>query len=203
MNRFNPDIHHRRSVRLKGFDYSQPAAYFITICTRDRVSSLGDVVEGVATLSAAGSIVQNIWDSLPDRFPNVAVDAFIVMPNHVHGILIVGTQFLAPKPVRQADVQSVGAQFIAPRTVLPPIAKFPDGAVQGAMNRAPTLGECVRAFKAASTRLIRVGGFDFAWQRGFYERVIRDENELRRVQAYIEANPANWDTDEEHVRNTS
>ena len=176
MNRYNPDIHHRRSVRLKGFNYSQTGAYFVTICTRDRVCFLGQIVDGTMTLSATGLIVEEIWNSLPGRFRGVNIDAFVVMPNHIHGIVLVGAQFVAPEASR------------------------PDEPPKDAMNRAPTLGECVRTFKAASTRLIRVGGNEeFAWQRNYYEHLIRDDDELGRIREYIGANPGNWDSDENNI----
>jgi REP element-mobilizing transposase RayT len=172
VNRYNPQLHHRRSIRLKGFDYSQAGAYFITVCTQDRVCCLADIRDGQAVLSAAGLIVAETWRSLPSRFAGIGTDAFIVMPNHVHGIVIVdGTS-------------------------------FNNGAPQGAMNRSPTLGECVRTFKAASTRLIRQRGLDgFGWQRNYHERVIRDDEELTRVREYIQANPVQWADDEENPFN--
>jgi len=154
---YDPERHHRRSIRLKDFD-SQSGAYFITICTRERERYLAEIVDGKAILTDAGLIVSEIWQGLPARFAGVGTDAFIVMPNHVHGILIVGAQFIAPETSRPAQPS------------------------QGALNRAPTLGECVRTFKAASTRQIRMRGVaDFAWQRNYYERIIRDDEQLATV----------------------
>ena len=111
----------RRSMRLPGHDYRQPGAYFVTICTPDRRCLLGDVVDDEMLLSDAGQIVQTTWGQLPERFPDVGLDAFAVMPNHLHGIIVVGAQFIAPSPRAEA---------------------------LGAMNCAPTLGTIVRAFKA-------------------------------------------------------
>jgi REP element-mobilizing transposase RayT len=211
MNRYNPDIHHRRSVRLKGFDYSKAGAYFVTICTRDRACSLGQVENGVVRLSEAGFIVEEIWSSLPSRFRDVLVDAFVVMPNHVHGIVLIEAQFIAPGVVRGLDALNPDAtpQDAMNRAPTPGEraqggmnrAPTSDEPAQGGVTRAPTLGECVRTFKAASTRLIRVGGNEeFVWQRNYYEHVIRDDDELGRVKEYIRANPENWDSDEHNVR---
>lgn len=172
-NQFDPEKHHRRSIRLKGFDYGQPGAYFVTICAQNRECHFGAVADGQIRLNEAGQIIQAAWGELPSRFSNIAVDAFVVMPNHIHGIVLVGAQFIAPSD--------------------------PQGKNLGAMNRAPTLGEMVRSFKATSTRLIRgTGNANFAWQRNYYEHVIRDEDSLERIRNYITENPTRWDMDREN-----
>ena len=172
--RVDPEKHHRRSIRLKGYDYAQEGVYFVTVCTQNRACLFGAVADGEMQLNNAGEIAKAAWDDMPARFPSVRLDAFIVMPNHVHGIIIVGAQFIAP---------SDGF----------------DGTNQGVMNYAPTLGDMVRAYKAASTRLIRQAGTPaFAWQRTYYEHVVRDEESLSRLRQYILDNPARWAFDHEN-----
>jgi REP element-mobilizing transposase RayT len=152
-------------MRLRGRDYSRSGAYFVTICTRDREVWFGNVHEGRVILAPAGELVRSVWESLAARFAGLQVDEFVVMPNHVHGIVVL-----------------VGAQFSAPNS---------------AAGRRPHLGEVVRTFKAASTRLIREAGeTGFAWQPGYYDHVIRDDADMKRVRSYIRANPAQWDEDE-------
>jgi putative transposase len=162
------DTHHRRSVRLQGYDYAQAGAYFVTICTQDRECSLGKVVDGEMALSDAGRMVQSVWEGLPGRFPTVELDQFVVMPNHIHGILVlVGAQFIAPT-VHAQNKRMVGAQFIAPNASGRDKLSRPTGrdksrpyigtAEPGMISRAPTLGEVVRAFKAATARQIRFSG---------------------------------------------
>ncbi|NOQ52445.1 MAG: hypothetical protein GQ578_09555, partial [Desulfuromonadaceae bacterium] len=85
---FNPDIHHRRSPRLPGYDYSAAGFYFVTICVQGRESLLGEIVEGTMVQNDAGRVVADVWMTLPQRFPNVTIDEFTVMPNHFHGILV-------------------------------------------------------------------------------------------------------------------
>lgn len=166
---YDPNIHHRRSVRLPGFDYTNNGAYFVTICTHERLCTLGTVVAGAVDLSRAGIIVQETWQSLSDRFPAVDTDAFVAMPNHVHGVIFF-----------------VRAQFIAPE---------PHPSVQ----RHTSLGEVVRTFKAASTRAIRTSGNEgFAWQRGYYEHIVRNDADLTRIREYIDANPLRWNEDPEN-----
>ncbi len=155
---------HRRSLRLKGYDYSQAGAYFVTICTQNRKCVFGTPADGRIELNDAGHIVHKAWGELPTRFSHVYVDAFVAMPNHIHGIILVGAQFIAPDTRRLCR----------------------DRIEQGAINRTPTLGEIVRVYKAISTRMIRqTANSTFAWQRNYYEHVIRNEKSLNRVKQYI------------------
>ncbi len=155
---------------MPGYDYSRQGAYFITICTRERELWLGETIEHEVMLSASGRIATTTWSSLPDRFVEIALDAFVIMPNHVHGILVIK-----------------GSEFIAPATT------------SSDSSRTPNLGEIVRTFKAASTSLIRgAGDTGFAWQSNYYEHIIRNEAEMLRIRAYIQADPSNWKEDPEN-----
>ena len=87
--RYDPEKHHRRSIRLKGYDYTRAGAYFVTICTKDGACLFGDVADGVMRLNQMGHIVRQCWLAIPDHFPHVLLDEFVVMPNHVHGILVI------------------------------------------------------------------------------------------------------------------
>ena len=123
---YNPEKHHRRSIRLTGYDYKQSGAYFVTIVTRNRICLFGDITDGEIVLNDTGRIAEVSWVGLSSRFPTVSLDSFVVMPNHIHGIITVGAQFIAP------DSDSV--QFIA-------AASAPYNHVgiaqEGAMNRGP------------------------------------------------------------------
>src|SRR3972149_5525612 len=85
---YDPERHHRKSIRLPGYDYGQAAAYFVTICTQDRECMFGDVVEGQIALADPGRMGESVWRALPEHYPGVALDEFVVMPNHLHGIII-------------------------------------------------------------------------------------------------------------------
>lgn len=174
------DERQRRSLRLKGYDYAQAGAYFVTVCTRNRECLFGDVVGDLMALNAAGNVVQRVWYELPTRFPRVRLDAFVVMPNHVHAIVIItdsdeGAASSAPTPYDGVP-GPVGAGLALP-------------------NR---LGDIVRAFKSLSAitvnRLLSRSGQPL-WQRNFYEHIIRDDGELDRVRQYIADNPARWALD--------
>ena len=183
---YNPEKHHRRSIRLTGYDYKQSGAYFVTIVTRNRLCLFGDISDGEMVLSDTGRIAKASWVGLSSRFPTVSLDSFVVMPNHIHGIITVGAQFIAPD----------SAQFIAPASVPHNHIGI---AQEGAMNRAPTLGEIIRTYKAASTRMIRqTANLKFAWQRNYYEHVVRNEESLNRIRQYILENPARWAIDREN-----
>jgi putative transposase len=164
--KYDPEKHHRRSLRIRGYDYSQGGVYFVTICTRDREYLFGEVVDGEMQLNNVGQMARGVWEELPERFSSVRLDAFIVMPNHVHGIIVVGAQFIAPQVV--------------------PWDRFRKGAI----NRAP---------KAVSTREIRrIVNPGFAWQRNYYEHVVREEESLNRIRQYVADNPARWAFDSEN-----
>ena len=125
-----------------------------------------------------GEIIQNMWSELPGRFSQIDVDSFVAMPNHIHGVIVVGAQFIAPSNSPPGMVED---------------------AARGAMNRAPTVGEVIRVYKAVSARAIRSTiSADFRWQRNYYEHVIRSEESLNRIRQYIIDNPARWAFDREN-----
>jgi len=171
---------HRTSLRLPEFDYSTPGAYFITICTFRKACLLGHVVENRASLNAAGSMVASMWAELPHHYPAVQTDAFVIMPNHVHGILILTDGH-------------------------PDIHPPEDGQ---AWEPAPTIGlsDIVHRFKSLTTRRFAPLEHDSArgpvrrhlWQRNFYEHVIRDDDSLQRIREYVVNNPLSWSLDREN-----
>ena len=170
--RYNPDIHHRRSRRLKGYDYSQAGAYFISVCTRNRECLLGEIADGEMRLNDAGRMVAEEWMKSAEIRNEIELDAFAVMPNHVHGIIVIAN-----------DCRGVW-----------PYA--PTGTLR---SPSRTIGALVRAFKSACT--IRINDMRNArgtpvWQRNYYEHVIRDEDDLNRIRQYICDNPARWAEDE-------
>lgn len=160
----------RRSIRLFSYDYSQNGAYFVTVCTQNRECLFGEVVHGEMRLNHAGQIANQCWRNIPTHFPHVDIDEFILMPNHIHGILVIdgrGTACRAP----------TGEQFGKP--------------VSGSI---PTI---IRSFKSAATKRVNEShgtpGTKL-WQRNYYEHIIRDDDELNRIRQYILDNPAQWET---------
>ncbi|MBI1885187.1 MAG: transposase [Chloroflexi bacterium] len=181
--KFQPRERHRRSIRLPGYDYSQAGAYFVTLCTQGRECLFGNVIDGQATLNSLGEIVHACWADLPRHYSHVALDAFVVMPNHVHGIILL------------ADTD-VGAGFKPALTKPAP--------TKPARTRRHALPEIVRAFKTFSSRRInelRATSGIPVWQRNYFEHVIRNEDEVQRIREYVQNNPLNWSDDPDNPSN--
>jgi REP element-mobilizing transposase RayT len=207
-------LQRRRSIRLKGYDYSQSGAYFVTICVRDGRCLLGQVVDSAIRLNDAGRMVREVWDALPEQYPGVEVHAFVVMPNHVHGIIVLTDDLVRatgeaqePAPTGGPEMdESVGA---TPRGC--PVGKSSSSYARGqALGPAPTGGmslpDVVHRFKSFTTARYRHGVKEHGWppfagrfwQRNYWEHVIRDERGLRQIQEYIANNPARWAEDRMH-----
>jgi putative transposase len=192
--RYDPQKHHRRSIRLKGYDYTQPGAYFVTIVAWGRQKIFGQIHDGNMALSPIGQVVMRTWQGLPQHYPNVVLGEFCVMPNHVHGII----QLVEPD-WRWGG--SFATAVMGPEQVMNKRGQEPAGGETRPYHRRHGLPEIVRAFKSYSARQInclrRTAG-SAVWQRNFYERVVRNEDELRQMIEYILNNPSGWDTDDEN-----
>ncbi len=191
---------HRRSIRLKGYDYSQPGAYFVTIVARGRECVFGDVVDDHAVLTDAGRIVQACWDDLPNHYAHVRLDAFVVMPNHIHGIiLLIAHNVGAGLDTVSAKRGCSGMESIPldHRSVKKP-------APTHGRSKRHALSEIVRGFKTFSARRInrlrRTPG-TAVWQRNYYEHIVRGEDDLRRIRQYIADNAQRWPLDAENPSN--
>lgn len=179
MSGYDPNKHHRRSIRLRGWDYRDGGAYFVTVATHNRAYLFGEVVNGAMVASDFGRIAAEEWERTAQLRPYVRLDAFVVMPNHVHGIVwILGV-----------ETPRVGAQRRCAPTATP--------------NVLPrSLGAIVRGFKSAvAKRINQIRDTPGApvWQRNYYEHIVRNERELNAIRKYIQNNPANWPTDTENV----
>jgi len=169
--KFDPKIHHRHSIRLQGYDYSQAGAYFVTIVAWQREMLFGEIINGEMKLNEFGEIVSQKWQWLETQYEYVELCAWVIMPNHHHGILVIhddgrGGSRPAPTPIK----------------------------------RKP-LGGLIGAFKTVSTKqinLLRDTEGQVVWQRNYYERIIRNELEMDRITRYIESNPTRWADDDEN-----
>ena len=199
----DPDIHHRRSIRLKGYDYAQPGAYFVTICTRDRECIFCGVADSQTRLTKAGEIVRRCWEDIPRNFSHVVLDAAIIMPNHVHGIITI-TEFrrglINQTPTSRtltANQPATNQTSATPTLINGDHTTPPDWILM--KNDALVLGKIIRYFKARTTKIIHDQESDtFHWQRNYYEHIIRNDEELNAISQYILNNPANWPTDENY-----
>jgi len=176
--KYDPNIHHRRSVRLDGYDYSQDGWYSVTMCAQNHACMFGNIVNDQMRLNNAGLMVRTWWRKVGGKFPSVQTDGYIIMPNHFHGI------------VNIAGAAPCGhdSKLGQPRGV------------------APTLGDIVNWFKTMTTnqyiRGVKQNGWSSfdgkLWQRNYYEHIIRNEEELNHIRQYIAENPINWRKDEEN-----
>lgn len=190
--KYNPEIHHRRSIRLMDYDYSDFGFYFVTICTFKRELYFDNL--------KIKKIVELYWKQIPNNFKDVKLNTFIVMPNHLHGIII---------------IKNVRARFIAPNVDIAQNAVYHTGFDKSnpynwhqkynpMLSRKPILGKIIRYYKAKTTHKIRksIGEKDyFAWQRNYYEHIIRNQKELNQIRDYIINNPKNWDQDTNNPKN--
>jgi len=182
---FNPEKHRRRSVRLTGYDYSQPGVYFVTICSWLRGSIFGEIINGKMVLNEFGMAVEREWLNNINVRPNIELDQFVVMPNHVHCILIIN---------RRGEVASpkINAQQTLPK-----------GGETQPLHK-PTLGQIVAYFKYMTTKQINIirdtPGVP-VWQRNYYEHIIRNEIELNKIREYIRNNPVRWAFDKDNPLN--
>lgn len=174
MNQYNPKIHHRRSIRLKGYDYSKEGSYFITICCQDRISRFGQVENNEMILNELGLVAYNEWIKLTERFPNMELDVFQIMPNHMHGIVVLVGATLAVAP---NDDVGAGAS---------PAPSVSD--IIGAYKSLVANG-CLEIYKSKNETMGKL------WQRNFYEHIIRDEQSYQRISKYILNNPKKWAND--------
>ena len=160
----------RKLNRLKNYDYSQAGHYYVTVCTKDRHECLGAIKDGAMIFNECGEIVDRYWAQIPQHYGNVRLDEFVVMPNHVHGIIIidgiVGTEHCSVPTIKLVSLSQI-------------IKSFKD------VTTKQIRSQC---------------GIHFSWQRSFHDHIIRDEYDLDRIREYIANNPFKWDDDIENQR---
>jgi putative transposase len=169
----------RRSIRIPSYDYTQPGAYFITVVTNQRACILSQIGDGLTNLSPVGRLVEQEWLRLPLRFSHTHLDVYTVMPNHLHGIIVID-QDPSGGETRHGQYPATAEAFAKP--------------VPGSI---PTM---IRSFKSATTSQYRKlnRSHEVLWQRNYFERVIRNDGEWQRIRDYILANPLNWESDQEN-----
>jgi REP element-mobilizing transposase RayT len=181
MSQFDPRQHHRRSIRLPDWDYRTPAVYFVTICAYERQCLFEN--PAWATIATAA------WMAIPTHVARVVLDEWVLMPNHLHGLLVLTDDPAGGAPITPFDMWWAGPPEAAES---PRFANAPSG----------SLGSIIRSYKAAVTRRMnrRCGTpRQKRWQRGYYERIVRDHRELERIRLYIRENPARWAADHDNL----
>lgn len=158
-------------LRLREYDYSTPGSYFVTICTADRFCAFGDVHDSTMKLSPAGAVVDSWWNSIPSQFPDVLLDTRVVMPNHIHGVVVIGSAFVPTTDCALPGLSEIMRWFKSQST------------------RDYILGVHTEGWPRFPGRL---------WQQGYYDHIVRSEQSLSRIRSYIASNPSRWESDEYH-----
>jgi REP element-mobilizing transposase RayT len=178
-NRYDP-------LRHTGRDYSRPGKYFVTICTGQMEKWFGDIINGEMHLSGIGHLASQMWYEIPDHFPFIGLDEFVVMQNHIHGIIIINRSI--EKPI-------VGALHATPLPL--PDAKFLKNETMSSISPKPgSLSVVVRSYKSAVTKNAHKFDNGFYWQPGFYDNIICTAGQLKRIKKYVLDNPQNWNGNE-------
>ncbi len=175
----------RRTIRLKGYDYSQAGIYFITICTYKREHLFGKIQDGKMILNECGQIAWNEWMKTPQLRPHIELDAFVVMPNHIHGIIIINSSNACKGGLHPPDENGQ--------------SDMDNGRMQSApTGTSQTVGAIVRGYKSAVTRQINLlhnaSGIS-VWHRNYYEHIIRNNSAYENIAEYIRNNPSRWNDD--------
>ena len=168
--KYDPQVHHRQSIRLPGYDYTTAGFYFVRMCTAQRESLFGQIVDGQVELNEYGQTIADCWQWLPEQYSYVELDEWILMPNHLHGIMVI------------AEARRGGSRT----------------APTNGTRRKP-LGRLIGAFKTVSTKAVnqmRGTPGTKVWQRNHYEHVVRSDESLHSIRLYIINNPSNWESDE-------
>ena len=224
----NPEKHHRRSIRLREYDYSQPGAYYVTICTQNHECLFGNIVDGHMALNEFGNICIHRWLEIPMHYHNVSLDEFVIMPNHVHGIIIINhVSDCTVGAIHESPLQRISPQQ---RNSFPQhIPPFPKNDTNGTVDgftiitdsiggrfinrpdntdenkkkrRIMTIPKIIGRFKMNTAKQInqlrQTPGIP-VWQRNYYEHIIRDDHALYRIRRYIVNNPSNWQKDKNSI----
>ena len=173
------------SARLSAWNYASPGSYFITVCTKKRKNFFGEIVNGEMQLNDIGRIASKCWSDIPVHFENTELDEFVVMPNHVHGIIILNGPVI---PINDPAIVETG-HAVETRHAL---------SLRHPRFRNPgknTISAMVGSFKSAVTKYSRPINPEFGWQTRFYDHIIRDRDAFERIARYIRGNPGNWKTD--------
>jgi REP element-mobilizing transposase RayT len=185
--------HHRHSLRLPGYDYAQPGAYFVTLCAWQRACVFGDIADGQMQLNDWGRVAVECWTSIPAHFERATVDEWVIMPNHLHGILVI-TEGTSPAAVGAPPI-GVGATQIVGAThwVAPTPRPGP---------RPGSIGAIMAQYKSVVTKrinVLRATSIPPVWQRNYYEHVVRNDREMHVIRQYIHNNPAKWALDRDNA----
>ena len=174
-------MHNRKPNRMSGYDYSQDNLYFVTSCVENRVCCFGEIISQKMILNEYGKIAEKQWHWLCEQYPYVQLHEFVVMPNHIHGIIEINCSIVDVGTGRDLSLHQQNDPFT--------------------QIKIKSLSELMGAFKTTTSKQIHlIGNKSFAWQRSFHDHIIRDEKSFNRISNYISHNPSKWELDQFHVK---
>ena len=200
---YDPDKHHRRSIRLKGYDYALEGGYFITLVVQGRQCVLGKIDgDSEVSLSQPGGMIEYWLGRLVTRFDTLVIDTYVIMPNHFHGIFMLVDDDRPRQSTGQRQPGQTHKETCFPSA---PTADVLDSPTHASPVR-PTLSTILQWFKSMTTNAYFKGVHDQdwppvnkrLWQRNYYERIIHSDREWELIRDYIQRNPARWPSDPEH-----
>ncbi len=172
------------SARLKDWDYRWYAMYFVSICTKNRKHYFGEITDGEIILSETGKLCEKYLNEIPEHFPFVLLDSSVVMPNHVHAIIVIDN-----------PEQTLHCRDVACNVSTDNDEKTKNIAMASISPKSGSLSTIIRSFKSAVTKNAHLINADFEWQSRFHDHIIRNNESYQRIKNYIETNPKNWDSD--------
>ena len=182
----NREKNRRRSIRMKSYDYSAGGPYYVTICTKHRECLFGNILKENMKLSRLGRIARKNLLNIPKHFENIELDTYVVMPNHIHVIIMIHGEDPYPESIHRKDNQHRGVMYKA-------TTKKYYSQISPGRNSLPVI---IRTYKASVTRWCKNNNSEyFKWQRNYYERIIRNETECNKIRQYILDNPSSWELD--------
>lgn len=199
--KYNPKYHHRHSIRLKEYDYSQSGAYFITICTKQKEYYFGEIADKTMMLNDTGKMIEKWWYKLKNKFSNIKLDKYIIMPNHIHGIIMIDDGQTHNIKLGQTHDVIGQTHRSAPTTTT---TKNKQIIVGANLCVHPNISRIIQWFKSMSTNkyiqnIKNNNCPEFngkLWQRNYYDHIVRNDEELNNIRRYIQDNPINWKEDE-------
>lgn len=183
------------SSRLQNWNYGWNGSYFVTICTSDRIHYFGEIEDGKMKFSGIGIIAKKFWHEILNHVQHVKLDAFVVMPNHIHGILILDGNNRRDKAVNRRDKACLVPTTTTNSNKSSNNLSQTIGQTRFQNQGKNTVSSIIGSYKSAVTKHAHRLGFDFAWQARFHDHIIRDKSEFKRIQNYILNNPSNWNDD--------
>ncbi len=190
---------HIESTRLPSWDYGSNAPYFVTICTKNKSKYFGEIIDNKIRLTSLGKIAQNNWFHIPQHFPFVKLDEFVIMPNHIHGIIVIDkpveTQNIASnKNICHPETQNIASNKIICHPETQNIASLQKNQFG---PQSQNLASIIRGYKSSVTKYARINNITFTWQSRYYDHIIRNYESWEIIRQYIRKNPINWLDDED------